>query len=219
MRYKLAVLVFLATLIALTFVSAFDTRMVKWTLCDSMNLTRMDCDEWWEDPSNPYYVGSFDNQDYYNKTEILNLLKQYYNKTEVENLVKSANSTIIDNSTIDNRIVDLTREEVEDEKEIITAVKLKKTIESLGTVGHSTTSSSDLDTGTILFFVFIGVIVIAILIIFGMKKLGQGSQYQIPIKELVPKIQRQNFYAPRIQPAPQTTQDTTQTETKQTKQQ
>lgn len=71
-------------------VPTFDYRMVKWSMCDSFNLSKYNCDAWWEVSTNPYWVvGSSNNSDYYNKSYIDDKFKNYWNKTEFLTLISS----------------------------------------------------------------------------------------------------------------------------------
>lgn len=56
----------------------FNIGFVKWTMCDQFNLTKWDCDIWWESDSNPYY---FQPNNEINLTE---LETKFFNRTEYQ---------------------------------------------------------------------------------------------------------------------------------------
>jgi len=90
----------LVIVITLKYVYAFDIGFVKWTLCDNLNLTKWDCDQWWEDPANPYWTGySLNNT--LNESYVSGKLKDYYNKSEtikIMNDIVSGNMSSLNNS-------------------------------------------------------------------------------------------------------------------------
>lgn len=86
--WKLGFMLLLGVIIGLFLgksVLAFDTGFVKWTLCDQQNLTRWDCDSWWQDPTNPYWIQQENSG--VNSTN-------FYNKSEVDKLLNQINSSI-----------------------------------------------------------------------------------------------------------------------------
>lgn len=96
----------------------FDTSYIKWTMCEQFNLTRWDCDNWWETDTNPYYIKPIPTTNismdgYYNKTQVETMFNEFYNKTEILTLVASGlgfNETSIDaynKSQIDEIINDV----------------------------------------------------------------------------------------------------------------
>lgn len=89
----IACLTILITALIIPSAWAFDNRVVKWTMCDSLNLTKIACDTWWEDDDNPYYIMKNNNQNI--------SLEDYYNKSVIDDKLEEINQT---NHTIDFQI-------------------------------------------------------------------------------------------------------------------
>jgi len=111
----IAIMMSISSVSAFTTLPIFDYRMIKWNMCDSFNLTKYDCDFWWEDDSNPYYIKPTDNKSltgYYNKTEVEILFEDFYNKNQTKVLLNSGeliDSKYMNSSEVDGKIDDLKR--------------------------------------------------------------------------------------------------------------
>lgn len=99
-------------------VQTFDTSYIKWTMCDTMNLTKWSCDSWWQSDTNPYYLRAETtnltklNENFYNKTQVdekINYLNDsnnfnnsdFYNRTEIDEKIKTEIKEFLSNRTTD----------------------------------------------------------------------------------------------------------------------
>jgi hypothetical protein len=110
----LLMLLMVASVVSSATIPAFSTGQLKWQLCDTYNLTKYDCDVWWETETNPYYIQepTINNNDFFNKSEIKNI---FYNKSEIKSLANAGifnlnDSNFFNKSEIDKMMNVLKRE-------------------------------------------------------------------------------------------------------------
>lgn len=168
---------------------AFDYRMVKWTMCDSYNLTKYDCDIFWEVDTNPYYVGSSSNlEDYYNKSELNKKLNSYYNETEFNDILedyynKTQIIVLVSSNLNETELEDLSFYNSSEVDELINSLKKEWLINMTGNFvekddyDHDNTGNSGISDNTILIVLGVAGAGIVAFLFFNKKQSG-GQRYQ-----------------------------------------
>lgn len=184
------IVVLMLMIFCLISVSAFSIREVKWTLCDNMNLTKGNCDLWWESPDNPYFIGvSQTNLSTYNKTQLdkrfSSIEKNFTNYLKNFSVVGKINRT---------EFMEMLNEEIKD-KELTSRIEVENIVDRELNPNQATNTSEP----DYLLYLLIGVIIIVVLA-YGFKTFIQpklNQQLQPTPRPLV------NSIHPRIVPRPQ----------------